>query len=55
MQDAAGRRSHSFLPEEDGEESVRTAKEGRLLRLSALPVLQKVSSMEAEPCIADFY
>lgn len=35
--------------------SVRTAKEGRLLRLSALPVLQKVSSTEAEPCIADFY
>lgn len=36
-------------------ESIRTAKEGRLLRLSAVPVLQKVSSTEAEPCIADFY
>lgn len=36
-------------------ESVKTAKEGRLLWLSALPVLQKVSSRETEPCIADFY
>ena len=34
---------------------VRTAKEGRLLWLSALSVLQKVSSTEAEPCNADFY